>query len=300
MVSQYIYTNVIGSFIFDEEGSLIESSDSEEKLLKKYNDAKKPELQQLKNSLCYFKDKKYYTAFYEKNLEIAKQKIKESVKNDILVIQAINVISDLTKVINILATSLREWYELYNPEFSRAVPDTEGFVREILTNNKKELLIQISVPLSMGADLSSEDVQAIMELAKEIKSLFSQKKKQEEYLEVLMKKLCPNMMAITGAVLGAKLLEHTGSLEHLSELPSSTIQLLGAEKALFRHMTTGARCPKYGILFQHPFVSQAKKQNQGKVARMLADKISIAVKIDFFKGTFIGDALKKQLAEKLP
>ena len=97
----------------------------------------------------------------------------------------------------------------------------------------------------------------------------------------------------------AKLMALAGSLKHLSQIPASTVQLLGAEKALFRHMTTGAKCPKYGILFQHPYVSQAKKQVQGKIARLLADKISIAVKVDYFKGAFIGDTLKEQLKEKI-
>jgi len=297
MNPKYIFTNIIGSFVFDGNFKIIDKS--KENLKEKYSNLKKPDKEDLNKILQYFKQRKFFQKFYEKNLLLAKQKVRESVTQDNLVIQTINVIEDLIKVINILVTRLRDWYELYNPEFSKALQDNERFVGEILEKNKTQLLKEIKVKQSMGSDLKKDDLQAILNLAKEIKSLYEHKKKQEQYLEEIMKKLCPNMITITGPIIGAKLLEHAGSLEHLSELPASTIQLLGAERALFRHMKTGARCPKYGILFQHPFVSQAKKQMQGKIARLLADKISIAVKVDFFNGTFIGDKLKKQIETKL-
>ena len=151
---------------------------------------------------------------------------------------------------------------------------------------------------SMGAALNKEDLEPIFGLIRQVSDMHNFRKKQETYLEGLMKKNCPNLTAITGITIGAKLIEHTGSLKHLAELAASVIQLLGAEKALFRHIKTGARSPKYGILHEHPLISQAKKSEHGKVARALADKISIAVKVDYFKGKFIGDKLKKGLEEK--
>ena len=108
------------------------------------------------------------------------------------------------------------------------------------------------------------------------------------------------MTAITGVSIGAKLLEHAGSLKRLAEMPASTIQLLGAEKALFRHIKNKKNlCPKYGLLHEHPFITQSKKKSHGKIARALADKIAIAVKVDYFKGKFIGDKLRKELEKKI-
>ena len=97
----------------------------------------------------------------------------------------------------------------------------------ILNKDKNQLLKELKVKNSMGSDLKKDDLQIILNLSKEIKSLYEHQKKQEQYLQVTMNKLCPNMITITGPIIGAKLLEHAGSLEHLSELPASTIQLLG-------------------------------------------------------------------------
>ncbi len=113
-----------------------------------------------------------------------------------------------------------------------------------------------------------------------------------------MKDYCPNITVVAGVMVGAKLIALAGDLKRLILFPSSTVQLLGAEKALFRHMKTGARVPKHGIIHEHALVAKASKENKGKAARALADKISMAAKIDYFKGEFIGDKLKKKLEER--
>jgi len=123
---------------------------------------------------------------------------------------------------------------------------------------------------------------------------------EEKYLERKMTELCPNMTAVAGYLIGAKLLAYAGSTKRLAELPSSTIQLLGAEKALFRHITRNSLPPKYGVLHEHPMIARARKQDHGKVARLLADKISIASRVDYFKGAFIGDKLKEEIEKRFP
>jgi len=231
---------------------------------------------------------------------IAKHKIKNSVKQDTLVIQAISNIDELDRVANTLVKRLREWYELYLPEFSKKLRDNEKFVELILKNKKSELLkeINISSRKSMGADLNETDIKPIIELAKTITSLYTLRESQSQYLELIIKKTYPNMYAITGSQIGAKLISLARSFEKLAKFPASTIQLLGAEEALFRHLKTGAKSPKYGILHEHPLVTNAQASERGKVARALGDKISIAVKIDFFKGKFIGEKLRRDLEKK--
>ncbi len=277
-----------------------EKAQLEEGFLNKYKNLKKPQGNELSRIMLFFKENPYFKDFYNMNLLVTKKAIKASVKADLLVIQAISNIAEIDKSINILTKRLREWYALYNPEFENYLKNQEKFVELILKKTKKELLkeIKINEKDSMGAELPKEELEPIMNLAKELSELYELRKKQEIYLEKLMKKLCPNLLAITGITIGAKLIEQAGSLKQLMLFPASTIQLLGAEKALFRHMKTKARAPKHGFIVQHPLVSGAPKEMHGKIARAIADKISIAVKVDYFKGEFIGDKLRKELEEK--
>ena len=308
----YLFTNILGSFVFDNNIRLIDKAlfDSledyqnrdrfEKKLKAKHKRLEIPEGKKLSAILDFFRDKRHFGGFYQRNMEITVRDVKGSVSNDLLIIQAINSIEDLTKAINMLITRLREWYSLHNPEFSNSVESHEKFIELVVSKDKKELLRSLGVKESMGADLSKENLAPIMSLAKEIKSVFELKEKQERYLESIMKKGCANMLEITGVQLGAKLIEYAGSLKQLVLFPASTIQLLGAEKALFRHIKNKKNlCPKYGILHEHPLVIRSKKKNQGKAARIIADKISIAVKVDYFKGKFIGDKLRKEVEKKI-
>jgi len=111
-----------------------------------------------------------------------------------------------------------------------------------------------------------------------------------------MDKICPNINKIAGTTIGARLLNYAGSLKRIATIPASKIQLYGAEKALFRHLKTGARSPKYGIIHEHPIVLNAKEQ--GKAARVLADKIALCAKVDYFKGDFIADKILAELKER--
>lgn len=312
MRNKYIFSNLIGTFVFNEHFNIIKSimfrniedynnrEKYEKELSKKYKDLIQPEEQELKRILAFFKKKEYFKEFYNTNLILTKKLVKESVNADTLIIQAINNLGDIDKVINTLVKRLRDWYELYNPEFSNSIEKHEKFVELILKKNKKELLkeIRINEKESMGADFSKDDLQPIMNLAKKIKDLFELRNEQEIYLEKIMKKTCPSMLTLTGTTIGAKLIAQAGSLRRLVKFPASTIQLLGAEKALFRHLKTKSRSPKYGFIHEHPLIMQNKKPLHGKIARALADKISIAVKVDYFKGKFIGEKLKKDLEKK--
>ena len=308
----FIFSNLVGAFVFDENFHVKEQiifrnlSDYQNKsntlslLQSKYPDAKHPEGKQLSEILAYFKKKEFFHEFYRKNIDITRIGIRNSVAEDLLIIQAVGCIEDLDKAINLLAKRLREWYGLHNPEFSRSIENNEKFAQIILKKKKEELLKELNIKKeeSIGADLKQDDLDAIMELASEIVRLCILRKKQEDYIGSAMKNFCPNLMAVAGVLTGAKLIEQAGGLKKLSIMTSSTIQILGAEKALFRHMKTGAKPPKYGLIYSHTIIQKQKHENQGKAARALADKISIAVKVDYFKGEFIGEKLRKELEDK--
>ena len=245
-------------------------------------------LGKVKEPLQHFKDKKYFEEFYKKNVIITKKAIKESVNEDNLIIQAIANVNELDNVTNLLSKRLREWYSLYDPELVERVHSHEKLIELILENEKKE-------KDSMGADLPKVDYDEIILLATQIQGLYGLRKKHETYLESVMKPYCPNILELAGTTVGAKLVELAKGLKRLALLPASTVQLLGAEKALFRHLKTGSRSPKYGVIYQHPLIQGAKRDERGKMARRLADKLSLCARLDFFKGEFKADEYRKEL-----
>jgi nucleolar protein 56 len=234
----------------------------------------------------------------QKNILLAKKLVKESVNSDQSIINAVNNIEELQKIQNVLSKRLREWYSLYFPELDKKFPDHEEYIGYVLKNDKTNLLKEFQVTEAMGADLSHEEVEETMKLATSIKQLFEEQKNLTAYLEKTMKEHYPNIYAIAGASIGAKLLRGAGSLRKLAMMRSSTVQLIGAEKALFRHIKTGARPPKHGYLLQHNLVQKASKDKRGKVARALADKIFVAARLDYFKGKFMGDEMLKEVEVK--
>ena len=308
----YLFSNILGVFIFDEKFNVVdkvlfnslEDYKNKDKFIEQiknqHKNLQEPNEEIIRKILLHFKNKQFFDDFYKKNLELTKIDLKNSVSNDILLMQALNSVEEIGKSINLLIKRLREWYELYNPEFSRATESHERFVKEILEYEKIELLKKLGVKIdeSMGADFKQEDLEPIRSLTHQIYNLYQLKKAQIEYISNLMDDFCPNIKAVCEVLVGAKLIEQAGSLKRLSEMPASTIQILGAEKALYRHMKTGAKPPKHGIIVNHPLIAKASDKMHGKIARALSDKISIAAKIDYFKGKFIGDKLRKGLEDK--
>ncbi len=255
------------------------------------------QLQELRAALSVIvKDK--HADLRKRNLALTKDAVKKAVTPDILAIQAIKSIVDMDKVISTLTNRLRDWYEMHLPEYSAQEKDPEKFVKGVLILNKDAFLSKEGKE-SFGADLSAHNLKPIHNLAHHILAMHATRKELELYLDDMMRMLCPNIRSVAGTLLGAKLLEHAGSLRRLTTMPSSTVQILGAEKALFRHLKTGSKPPKYGVLLAHSLVQQMPKNKQGKAARVLADKISLAVRIDYFKGEFRGDQLLEDARKKL-
>jgi nucleolar protein 56 len=233
------------------------------------------------------------------NIELTKTKMRE-VRKDRIVIQAIGMLDETDRVINVFIERLREWYGLYFPELERQVQNHEKFA-DLVSQGRKESLSEFHklVESSAGMDFSDDDIKQMQELSHAILKLFEAKKSLTRYVEKGMGESMPNFSAVAGPLLGARLLSVAGSLNRLSMMPSSTIQLLGAEKALFRHLKGEGRAPKYGILFGHPLIQQALKEQKGKVARLVAAKLSIAARIDRFSGKDQGEQMRKELDESV-
>ena len=308
----YLFSNILGIFVFENQFKLADeilfkNSDEYnnkekfiEKIKSKHKNLEDPDEKAAQKIILHFKNPTYSAGFYNNNLELTKLDVKNSVNEDNLIIQSIKSVEDIEKSANLLVKRLREWYDLYNPEFSRAIENHEIFVEEILNNEKNELLKKINIGKNgtIGAELNQEDVGIIKSLAHQIYWLYQLRKKQLDYISVSMDNFCPNIKAVCDVIVAAKLIEHAGSLKRLSMLPASTVQILGAEKALFRHMKTGSKPPRHGVIVNHLLIAKAPDRMHGKIARTLADKISIAAKVDYFQGKFIGDILRKEIEDK--
>lgn len=216
---------------------------------------------------------------------------KESASEDKHLIQAINSIDEIDETISKLIERIREWYALYFPEMD-VIKNNETYIKLISQNKTKENIMQAKPDafptnvLDLEDDINPLDLEIMNKYANSIFELQKTRKEIEEYIDSKMETIAPNLRLLVGSSLGAKLISHAGGLKRLASYPSSTVQIMGAEKALFRHLKSGDRPPKYGLIYQHPQVRGAKWWNRGKIARMLAGKISLAVRRDVFTKTF--------------
>ena len=251
------------------------------------------------------------------SLELAKLRIKgASEKRDLIIAQGIQTLDDLDRTVNLFMGRLREWYGVYFPELDRLIEkhetysrlvmhlgDRESYTTEALEkeNIPKERagLVAKAAESSMGADIAERDLQQIQDLARNVLEFYELRKNMENYVDRTMEEMAPNVRAVAGALLGARLIAIAGSLQTLAMRPASTIQVLGAEKALFRSLKTGARPPKHGLIFQHTLLHDAKRWQRGKIARVIAGKLAIAARADAFGGHFIGDRLKADINKRL-
>ena len=226
---------------------------------------------------------------YQK-LAIYKMKKAQS-SEDKHLIQAINSIDEIDESISKLIERIREWYALYFPEMD-LIKNNETYIKLIYENKTKEEIINAKSDafpedmLDIEEDIDSADLEIMNNYAKSIYELQQTRKEIINYIDVKMESIAPNLKLLVGSPLGAKLIAHAGGLKRLATYPSSTVQIMGAEKALFRHLKSGDRPPKYGLIYQHPQVRGSKWWNRGKIARLLASRISLAVRKDVFTHDF--------------
>jgi nucleolar protein 56 len=230
-----------------------------------------------------------------------RDKVRASASPDEHIVQAIRTIDDLGKIINLMSERLHEWHELNFPELTKLVPESK-YVELIAEYGDRNGILdsgKIDFDNSMGGEVTEADARAMQSLAKAMIATTQKKAEMEKYIELRMKEIAPNTSHLVGPLIGARLISLTGGLDRLSKLPASTIQLLGAEKALFKHIKDNAKPPKHGVIFQHPLIHRAPQWQRGKIARTFAGKISIAVKMDRFGGKFIGPELEADMAKRV-
>uniref|UniRef100_A0A8C8A0Y7 Nucleolar protein 56 n=1 Tax=Oryzias sinensis TaxID=183150 RepID=A0A8C8A0Y7_9TELE len=253
----------------------------------------------------------------------SRAKVKFNVNRaDNMIIQSIALLDQLDKDINTFSMRVREWYGYHFPELIKIVSENSMYCRMAqLIGNRKELTEEKLESLeevvmdsakaqaileasrsSMGMDISPIDLINIERFSNRVVSLAAYRQGLQEYLRSKMSQVAPNLAALIGEVVGARLISHAGSLTNLAKYPASTVQILGAEKALFRALKTRGNTPKYGLIFHSTFIGRAAAKNKGRISRYLANKCTIASRIDCFSElptSVFGDKLREQVEERL-
>ena len=221
---------------------------------------------------------------------LSRHRMRKAVGPDDYVAQAVAALDDLAEVSNQVQERLREWYGLHYPELAKVVGD-DTFLDLVAEHGDRERMPMESGG-SVGAPLPPEEQTAVMAFAVLARSVRRERARLESHIETRMKEIAPNVTYLAGPILGARLIALAGGLEPLARLPASTVQLLGAERALFRHLREGTRPPKHGVLFQHPWIHRAPRWQRGALSRAFAGKLSMAARADAYTKRFIADALK--------
>ncbi|XP_048336076.2 probable nucleolar protein 5-2 [Ziziphus jujuba] len=228
---------------------------------------------------------------------LSRYKLKFSAdKVDTMIIQAIGLLDDLDKELNTYAMRVREWYGWHFPELAKIVQDNILYAKTVKlmgnrTNAAKldfseilpeevETELKEAAMISMGTEVSDLDLINIKELCDQVLSLSEYRAQLYDYLKSRMNTIAPNLTALVGELVGARLIAHGGSLLNLAKQPGSTVQILGAEKALFRALKTKHATPKYGLIYHASLIGQAAPKLKGKISRSLAAKTALAIRCD--------------------
>ena len=327
----YLVTNPVGMFVFDEKNKLVKFiylGNNPEETARKMHKVEKnedlPEMQQIKaefsdlvtsqpnpatdflrdNFRSIVLERGIFKSEFELNqyinsVMIAKSRLSISKieRRDKMIIQSVNALGDIEKIVNTIIERVREWYGLHYPELY--INDHEKYAAMIVEFGDRKNYKDFKN--SMGMELRDEDIKIIQEYARMYKEMSVVRKDLDKYIEKTVKEEMPNINALLGSTLAARLLGLAGSLEKMAKMPSSSIQLLGAEKSLFKFMKgrEKARPPRFGILYLHPDISTNPREMQGKIARVLSSKLTLAARADFYSKNDISKDLLEDYKRKV-
>ncbi len=241
----------------------------------------------------------------------AKEGIKSSYSNEeYALIQAINAYLETNKSYNLVFERFSEWYGIYFPEVKITNPKvladlavvlnskseiSQEKINSIINDEQKSASIYKKATSTMGREMSYNEMNAVLDFAKLSNQMYDTLLGLESYIKITSKAIMPNTTYLTDEKIAAELLSKAGSLERLATMPASTVQLLGAEKALFKHIKFGSKPPKYGVLFKLADISNGPRDKRGRIARAYATKVCIGLKADYFTKNFIAEKLKEDL-----
>ena len=257
--------------------------------------------------------------FFEQRREEALNATKEGIKRaysneEFALIQAINAYLETVKSYNLLYERLSEWYGIYYPEIKVGGQDilaelalainsrgniSQEAIKSVIKDEKRSAEIYETAMSTIGREMNEEERKALVGFAQLSKNEKSALDELDTYIKDAARKIMPNITYLIDEKVAAELLSRAGSLERLATMPASTIQLLGAEKALFKHLKFGSKPPKYGALFKLTEVGGAKKELRGKIARVYATKLAMAARADAFTKNFIAKELKEALERSI-
>ena len=200
-------------------------------------------------------------------------------KVDTMVVQAIGLLDELDKELNTYAMRVREWYGWHFPEMTKVIVDNVHDFSVVLDEDVEEDLKSAAM-ISMGTEISEVDLNNIKQLAEQVVSLCEYRTQLYDYLKSRMTAIAPNLTVLVGELVGARLISHAGSLINLAKHPASTVQILGAEKALFRALKTKHETPKYGLIYHASLIGQTAPKFKGKISRVLAAKCALSIRVD--------------------
>jgi nucleolar protein 56 len=255
----------------------------------------------------------YISSVRNQALLETREKIKATAgKRDELAAQIVHAIDDIQKSYNLTVNRLSELYSLHFPELVDNISNYTTMARIIsekpmrteitaeylegfgIPEEKLSFIIE-SINDSLGGEFTEEDLKPIQFYAHAILTLDKQLKELEKWIDAEMKIIAPNLTAVAGANVGARLISSMGSLRQLAMKPSSKIQTIGAERALYAALRGKGTPPKHGIIFQVPEIGNAPYWIRGKVARSYAGKIAIAARLDEFGGEMLGEKMRAEL-----
>ncbi|MGB1697889.1 MAG: NOP5/NOP56 family protein, partial [Thermoplasmatota archaeon] len=245
------------------------------------------------------------SALHQAAILVARARIAEShTEKDRIIAQEVRAVDDLIRAANLMLERLREWYALHAPEVTRTVTSGESLATLVGTHGtRKAVLTELGraseIKSSLGNDLGEADLAVLQGFAAALSSIYDSWNAIEARISESMAEVAPNLSHVVGPVIGARMISQAGSLQRLAIVPTGTVQTLGAETALFRHLKEGTSPPKHGILYQHPKVNTAQRWKQGPIARAIALQASLAAKADAFTQNDLRDHLDKQLQADL-
>ncbi len=233
-------------------------------------------------------------------VKLGKLRTSEPIARDKSAVQAVRSLDDLIETGNLMNERLHEWYGMHFPELADYARDRRYAELIARFGDRKGIIEELGIEIeSIGSDMDDDDIRAIQDLADQLCMVYDNRDRTEEYISQIIRDECPNMCALVGGPLTARLISLAGGLERLASLPSSTVQLLGAEKAMFRHLKSGKKPPKHGVIYQHPEVHRAPYWQRGNIARVLACKISIAARVDQYGGEPVGENLLEDFGRRV-